>query len=195
MTSFLDYWLAPCLLTLADVHNEKTFLSVRPGNTNVPSGVLKRPQMSKSLFARQADALKFVISHPGWPALAALPVMLKLTSWSQDSQVAPRIYVWVSVLKKVFCNYSAAVSWPWSQDEGAHRGRGRVSVGFPFLPAQSLHSNLLFADNPTMFGAFKADRLKVNLRLVINRLKLLEKKKSKENASLFSVKCGYPACL
>lgn len=39
-----------------------------------------------------------------------------------------------------------------------------------------------------MFGGFKADRLKVNLRLVINRLKLLEKKKSKvysENWLLF----------
>lgn len=41
-----------------------------------------------------------------------------------------------------------------------------------------------------MFGAFKADRLKVNLRLVINRLKLLEKKKSKvysEKWLLFSI--------
>lgn len=49
---------------------------------------------------------------------------------------------------------------------------------------------VLFADNLIMWGGFKADRLKVNLRLVINRLKLLEKKKSKvysENWLLFSV--------
>lgn len=50
----------------------------------------------------------------------------------------------------------------------------------------------LFADNLNMFGAFKGDRLKVNLRLVINRLKLLEKKKSKDYSErwlLFYIVC------
>lgn len=39
---------------------------------------------------------------------------------------------------------------------------------------------ILFMYSLAMFrGSFNAERLKVNLRLVINRLKLLEKKKSK----------------
>lgn len=44
-----------------------------------------------------------------------------------------------------------------------------VPLTFPLLPQKA----------STMLGAgFKAERLRVNLRLVINRLKLLEKKKS-----------------
>lgn len=43
-----------------------------------------------------------------------------------------------------------------------------------------LFLSILFVNSLAMFrGSFNAERLKVNLRLVINRLKLLEKKKSK----------------
>lgn len=62
MTSFLEYWLALCLLTLADVYNVRA-LSVCLGNTNVLSGVLKPERTSKSVFVKQADTLKFKISH------------------------------------------------------------------------------------------------------------------------------------
>lgn len=49
-----------------------------------------------------------------------------------------------------------------------------IYVLFIFSPT------ILFIHSFVMFrGSFNAERLKVNLRLVINRLKLLEKKKSK----------------
>lgn len=68
----------------------------------------------------------------------------------------------------------------------------RSGFGWMFFLCVDVCSSyvVLFADNLNMFGVFKADRLKVNLRLAINRLKLLEKKKSKvysENWLLFSV--------
>lgn len=51
-----------CLLTLADVYNVRP-LTVWLGNTIVLSGVLKWFHMSKSVFVKQADTLKFKISH------------------------------------------------------------------------------------------------------------------------------------
>lgn len=82
--------------------------------------------------------------------------------------------------------------------------RFRLDVIPPRLVCSS-YDRHTFTDNLNMFGAFKADRLKVNLRLVINRLKLLEKKKSKAFSEItFSyfplvpclfVRCVYNFCV
>lgn len=62
----------------------------------------------------------------------------------------------------------------WSRG-GGDEGEGFYAVSL--YPAPLI--DLMSTQNTMLGGGFKAERLRVNLRLVINRLKLLEKKKSK----------------